>query len=146
MIIRSYSELSRIDDYEDRFNYLKLNGVVGRPTFGFERYLNQKFYTSREWRNVRLECIGRDFASDMGIQEFPIQDQVIIHHMNPMVSEDIIKHEENILNPEYLISVSLATHNAIHYGDASQLRQRVVDRRPGDTTPWSRKDSNVGYR
>lgn len=137
MMDKSYSEMARLESFEDRFNYLQLNGFVGRSTFGFDRYLNQQFYRSAQWKRVRQQVIARDLGLDLGVEGYGIFDKVLVHHMNPIVSEDIIHFDPQILNPEFLISVSHDTHNAIHYGDSKLLRQpSVVERRPGDTTPW----------
>lgn len=133
---RSYSELSMIDLYSDRFEYLSLDGVVGFETFGFERYLNQKFYTSTEWRTIRNHVIVRDDGCDLGHPDRPILGKIIVHHMNPMVSRDIRHAESYILDPEFLISVSLSTHNAIHYGSKEVLQQKTIERKPGDTRLW----------
>ena len=133
---RSYSELSMIDLYSDRFEYLSLDGVVGFETFGFERYLNQKFYTSTEWRTIRNRVIVRDDGCDLGHPDRPILGKIIVHHMNPMVSRDIRHAESYILDPEFLISVSLSTHNAIHYGSKEILQQKTIERKPGDTRLW----------
>ena len=133
---RSYSELIRFPTFLERFNYLKLDGSVGEPTFGSQRYLNQTFYRSEEWKKIRNHVILRDLGCDLGIEDYQIFDQVIIHHMNP-VTEDNIKHNDQcILDPEFLICTSKRTHNAIHYGDSSLLPQGLVTRTPGDTTPW----------
>ena len=133
---RTYSELSKIDSYSDRFEYLSLDGVVGFETFGFERYLNQKFYTSTEWRTIRNRVIIRDDGCDLGHPDRPILGKIIVHHMNPMVSRDIRHAESYILDPEFLISVSLSTHNAIHYGSKEVLQQKTIERKPGDTRLW----------
>lgn len=135
-MIRSYSELQRIDGFFDRYRYLKLNGTVGRSTFGFDRYINQQFYTSREWRQLRSHIIVRDDGCDLGDPNYPIAGRVYIHHMNPMTVEDILEHDESILDPEFLISVTHNTHNAIHYGDESLLPKPYVPRSPGDTRLW----------
>lgn len=136
MTTRSYSELIRIDTFEDRFRYLSLKGVVGDSTFGFDRYINQQFYTSREWRQVRHHVIARDNGCDLGYEGYEIFGRLTIHHMNPMVSDDIIHGDETILDPEFLITTTHQTHNAIHYGDERQLPRRLVERRPGDTKLW----------
>ena len=135
-IIRSYSELRRIDTFEERFDYLQLGGHVGRATFGFERYLNQRFYTSTQWKHVRDVVISRDLGMDLGIEGHEIFDKIIIHHMNPMTSDQLQEGDADVLNPDYLISVSLRTHNAIHFGDESQLAHGPIERRPGDTSSW----------
>lgn len=133
---RSYTELSRIQTFEERYDYLAVGGIVGIDTFGFERWLNQAFYHSREWRHVRHHVIARDQGRDMGVEGYEIYDRLIVHHMNPIAVEDITHSDIDIINPEYLITVSLRTHNAIHYGEKSQLVQPLVRRRPGDTKLW----------
>lgn len=133
---RSYRELLYFKTLEERYEYLRLGGYVGERTFGSERYLNQVFYTSAEWRRVRHHVIARDLGNDMGLLEFPISTNPVIHHMNPITREDIINGNPDILNPEYLITVSLKTHNAIHYGDKSQLPRKYAPRQPGDTKLW----------
>lgn len=134
--MRTYSELAQIDNFEDRFEYLKLGGEVGATTFGFDRYVNQQFYRSREWRLMRQKIIARDIGCDLGIEGYEIYDRIYIHHMNPMTVDDLTHGNEDILDPEYLISTTHRTHNAIHYGDASLLRKDLVERRPGDTKLW----------
>ena len=134
--LRSWTELSRIPDFYERYNYLRLRGAVGQPTFGSERYINQNFYTSKQWRDVRHEVIARDLGCDLGIEGFEIHDKIIIHHMNPMTVEDIEHGNNEILDPEFLISTTMNTHNAIHFGDESLLPRPHVDRRPGDTKLW----------
>lgn len=136
MRIRSYSELRRLDTFEERFKYLALRGSVGAQTFGSERNINQRFYTSREWRQVRHHVIARDNACDLGIDGYDIFTNLHIHHMNPMTVEDIVHGEDHILDPEFLITTTHQTHNAIHYGDEKQLPRRFVERRPGDTKLW----------
>ncbi len=133
---RKYSELRRFHTLEERFEYLALRGLVGDPTFGSERYVNQAFYRSREWRLTRDEVIVRDNGCDLGVPGYEIHGNIIIHHMNPMSVADIVDGNDDILNPDYLICVTLATHNAIHYGDASLLSKKFVERRPGDTKLW----------
>lgn len=134
--IKTYSELCRFETFEDRYEYLQLRGVVGDSTFGFDRYMNQQFYRSREWKRVRIQVIARDNGMDLGCEGYEIFDKIIIHHMNPM-TPDVIQHGDmDILNPEYLISTTHNTHNAIHYGDKSLLPQQFVERHRGDTTPW----------
>lgn len=134
--IRTYSELVQIPEFEDRFQYLMVRGSVGRPTFGHERWLNQRFYTSREWRDLRDFVIARDEARDLGVPGYEIHAKLIIHHMNPMERGDIRHGNDEILDPEFLITTTLRTHNAIHFGDARQLPQPFVDRRRGDTKLW----------
>lgn len=136
MRLRSYRELRHISSFEERFEYLKIGGSVGASTFGFERWINQDFYRSREWRNVRNDVIARDLGLDLGVEGYEIYDRVIIHHMNPMTVDDIEHNAETILDPEFLITTSHRTHNAIHYGDSSLLMKPFVERRPGDTVPW----------
>ena len=133
---RHYHGLSRLQTFEERYKYLRLNGVVGRSTYGFDRYLNQKFYTSTEWRRVRNFVILRDGGCDLGVAGREIRDKIIVHHMNPMSVEDIEHGDEDILNPDYLIATTLNTHNAIHYGDESLLPKKFTERRPGDTKLW----------
>lgn len=133
---RSYSELRRLDTFEDRFEYLSLQGQVGASTFGFDRHINQKFYTSRQWRSVRNYVIDRDEGCDLGIEGYEIHDRVYIHHMNPMEVDDIVHGDPDILNPEFLITVTHQTHNAIHYGDKRHLPRQLAARQPGDTNLW----------
>lgn len=135
-MIRSYSELRRLDSFIDRFRYLQLRGDVGASTFGFDRYMNQQFYRSREWRQLRQHVIARDQGCDLGLDGYEIFDRIYIHHMNPMTVEDIEHGNESILDPEFLISTTHKTHNAIHYGDERLLPQPIVERRPGDTKLW----------
>lgn len=134
--MRTFTELSKLDTFEDRFEYLVLNGLVGESTFGYDRYLNQKFYTSKEWRDVRRQVILRDNGCDLGIEGFEIHHGLLIHHMNPMTIDDIRHGDPKVLDPEYLITTTHQTHNAIHYGDVSLLPRRVIQRRPGDTDLW----------
>ena len=134
--MRTYSELSELKTKEERYNYLACNSRVGLESFGHERYLNQKFYTSKEWRDIRSHVIYRDRGLDMGLDGFEISGRIYIHHMNPMRVEDIVHGNEDILEPEFLISTTHRTHNAIHYGDESHLIQPLVERRPGDTKLW----------
>lgn len=133
---RSYSELRRLDTFEERFRYLALRGSVGRSTFGFDRHINQTFYTSREWRQLRHYIIARDIGCDLGIDGYEIHAEILIHHMNPIGPEAIIDRDPDILDPEFLITTTKRTHNAIHFGDESLLRQPLVPRRPGDTRLW----------
>lgn len=136
MRIRTYSELSQIPTFEERYEYLALRGVVGEPTFGYDRWLNQAFYRSAEWRNIRNYVISRDLGCDLGVEGYEIHDKVIIHHMNPMQQTDLLHGNDDIVNLEYLISTTHKTHNAIHYGDASLLPKQYTPRRPGDTKLW----------
>ena len=135
-MIRTYSQLKSYGTFEERFEYLKLSGAVGATTFGFERYMNQQFYRSKQWRDIRHVVIARDEGNDLGIPGYEIFDRPIVHHMNPMMPDDLIHGEDDILNPEFLITVTHLTHNAIHYGDGSQLAKPLVERRPGDTRLW----------
>jgi len=136
MTTRSYSELRRYDTFEDRFEYLRLNGSVGHATFGFDRWLNQDFYRSREWKMIRQHVIARDWGCDLGVEGFEIHSRLLVHHMNPMTSDDIESGDGSILDPEFLITTTHDTHNAIHYGDANLLRKPFVERQPHDTRLW----------
>lgn len=133
---RCYSDLILIPTFEERFEYLKLSGSVGRDTFGFDRYLNQALYNSYEWRRTRDDVIIRDMGCDLGVEGYDIYGKIMIHHMNPLTIEDIINRNPDIFNPEYLITTTHKTHNAIHYGDAKQLSLGPVVRTPNDTCPW----------
>lgn len=135
-MIRTYSELSRIDTFEERYKYLQLRGEVGWATFGFDRYMNQQFYKSSEWRHVRQFVIARDMGCDLGVEGYEIFDRIYIHHINPMTVENIVHGDGEILDPEFLISTTHKTHNAIHYGDERLLPRPHVDRTPGDTKLW----------
>lgn len=128
--------MRRLKTFRDRYDYLKLSGGVGIETFGADRYLNQDFYRSKEWRRVRDEVIIRDNGCDLGMPGYEIYDRIYIHHMNPITAEDILDRNEDILNPEFLICVSFDTHNAIHFSDESLLPKLPVERRPGDTKLW----------
>jgi hypothetical protein len=138
MTIRTYTELSRLHTFEERYHYLALRGVVGARTFGWERYANQMFYTSYAWKRVRRDVIVRDLGCDLGIEGYEIHkpNKILVHHMNPIEAADISRNDPDILNPEYLICVTHRTHNAIHYGDESQLPRIFVERTPGDTKLW----------
>lgn len=136
MSLRTYSELQKLETFEERFDYLALSGVVGEPTFGFDRWLNQRFYTSREWRQKRNLVISRDLGCDLGVEGYDIHHRIIIHHMNPMRARDIVHGDEDILDLEFLITTTHRTHNAIHYGDASQLPKQFTPRHAGDTKLW----------
>ena len=136
-MIRTYSELIQHSSFEDRFEYLSLHGHVGRSTFGFDRYLNQRFYTSLEWKTLRRHIILRDDGRDLGVEGYEIQGRLLIHHINPVTAKDINEHNiELILDPEFLITTTHRTHNAIHYGDKSLLYQPFVQRQRGDTKLW----------
>lgn len=136
MMNRTYRELKRLKTFEGRFNYLKLKGMVGEATFGWDRYLNQQLYHSSEWRTLRDEIIIRDDGCDLGISGYEIHDIVVVHHMNPLTLEDIENGSFRVFDPDQLICVSHNTHMAIHYGDSSLLPKPLVERRPGDTTLW----------
>ena len=138
MSIRTYSQLIRLPTFEDRFEYLKLKGSVGKDTFGHDRYLNQVFYSSMEWRRLRDRIIIRDNGCDLGIEGRQIGGKVYIHHLNPLGVNDILTHSEYLVNPEYLICVSFETHNAIHYGDINLLPRDPIERKRNDTCPWRR--------
>ncbi len=133
---RRYAELRQLHTFEERFEYLALRGSVGEATFGFDRYMNQMFYRSREWKLVRSHVIARDVGCDLGIEGYEIHDRVFIHHMTPMTPEDIEHGASEILDPEFLITTTHQTHNAIHYGDANLLARPLVERRMGDTKLW----------
>ncbi len=133
---RSYSELRHLETFEERYRYLALRGSVGRSTFGFDRYINQQFYTSSQWRQLRHYVITRDNGSDLGIEGYEIFNRLVIHHMNPMTVDDISHGDDSILDPEFLITTTHRTHNAIHYGDEKLLPRPLVERRRGDTKLW----------
>ncbi|WP_330633942.1 hypothetical protein [Blautia glucerasea] len=137
-MIRTYSELIKLKTFKDRFEYLKLDGIVGEETFGFDRYMNQIFYKSREWTSVRRAVIIRDNGCDLGVEGYEIHGKILIHHMNPINLSDIVHKTDELLNPDYLITTVLSTHNAIHYGDASLLPALPIERRANDTCPWKR--------
>ena len=137
--IRTYSELSKLKTFRERYEYLKLDGTVGEETFGFDRYINQMFYKSEEWKRIRNYVITRDNGCDLGTPDRKIVDSVIlVHHMNPITKEDIINKNEILLDPEYLITTIKPTHDAIHYGDESLLAEDLVIRSKNDTCPWKR--------
>lgn len=134
--MRTYTQLIKLPTFEERFEYLKLDGTVGEDTFGFDRYLNQIFYRSPEWKRVRDEVIIRDNGCDLGIQGHEIYGRILIHHMNPIAVKDILDRADILLNPEYLISTVHRTHNAIHYGNINLLPKGPIVRTPNDTCPW----------
>lgn len=136
--MRTYSELSKLKTFKERFEYLQLNGVVGEDTFGFDRWMNQQFYHSKEWLDIKRQVLIRDEGRDLGLPGYEITGRVLVHHMNPISKEDIIKRSAILLDPEYLICVSKRTHDAIHYGDDRILRPAFFERRPNDTCPWKR--------
>ena len=135
-MIRTYSELRQLKTFEERYEYLRLGGAVGRSTFGFDRYLNQMLYTSQRWRALRDDIIIRDEACDLAIRDREILSRIFIHHMNHITPDDIRYAREHIFDPEFLISTSDNTHNAIHFGDDSLLYRLPPERRPGDTSLW----------
>lgn len=137
MKIRTYSELIELSSFKERFEYLQLNGKVAEETFGYDRYLNQVFYNSYEWKQIRRDVILRDNGLDLGCDDKIIGGRIYVHHMNPILLKDIETRSADILNPEFLISCSFDTHNAIHYGDITLLPDyEIVERRPNDTIPW----------
>ena len=137
MKIKSYSELIEFDTLLDRYRYLKLDGELGAATFGFDRYLNQQFYKLKEWKIARTKVIVRDLGCDLGIEGLEIIGSVIIHHMNPISIDDVKNKNPILIDPEYLISTQLNTHNAIHYGDESLLiLEKPIERSPNDTKLW----------
>jgi hypothetical protein len=136
MTSRSYREVRRIPTFEERFDYLSLGGTVGRSTFGFDRYLNQRFYTSREWRHIRNDVIARDEGCDLGILGYEIHDRVLVHHINPIDVPGIQFAEEDLFDMNNLITTTHRTHNAIHYGDSSLLSKPFTPRERGDTKLW----------
>lgn len=137
-MIRTYEELITFPTFDERFRYLKLNGVIGDETFGFDRWLNQVFYRSYEWKRVRRDVIIRDYGYDLGCETHPINgQQLIVHHMNPILLTDIKDKSDILLNPNYLITTTDSTHKAIHYGDLDYLnRGKVIERSQNDTCPW----------
>ena len=137
-MIRNYTELSKLQTFEERFNYLKLDGIVGKETFGYDRYLNQILYQCPEWKSVRNKVIIRDNGCDLGIIGHEIQNRIIIHHMNPITVEGIKSRNPIVFDPEYLISTVHRTHNSIHYSDEDLLPKNPVERKPNDTCPWKR--------
>lgn len=134
--IRTYSELITLTTFKERYRYLRLTGFVGEETFGYDRYLNQVFYKSREWMDIRDYVILRDNGCDLGIPEREIHGRILIHHMNPITKQDILNRSEFLLDPEYLISTIKVTHDAIHYGDENLLMEEPIIRTRNDTCPW----------
>jgi hypothetical protein len=134
--IRTYSVMRTYETFEERYDYLRLAGEVGADTFGFDRWINQHFYRSREWKDAREFVIVRDNGCDLGVPGRDIRREILVHHINPMTPQDLIAGKQWVLDPEYLITTCKRTHNAIHYGDASQLARGPVERRPGDTKLW----------
>lgn len=142
-IIRTYSELITIPTFLARYEYLRLGGQVGRETFGFDRYLNQQFYHSDEWRSIRDFIITRDLGCDLGLEGYDIHGRIYIHHMNPITVKDIRDYTDYLVDPEYLICTTHNTHNAIHYGDSSLLIAEPVERTPYDTCPWRKTERRM---
>lgn len=137
--IKTYSELMELPTFEERYEYLRLGGKVGEDTFGFDRYLNQIFYKSDEWKSIRNKVITRDNGCDLGIPDREIRgERILVHHMNPITKEDIINRSDILLNPEYLITTVDNTHQAIHYGDSELLYKDPIVRTPNDTCPWKK--------
>lgn len=137
LMIRSYSELIKLPTFEERFDYLKLGGSVGQSTFGYDRYLNQQFYTSGKWRKFRDEIIARDMGCDLGVEGYEINGQpVLIHHINPLKRNDIVDRSPYLMDPDNVITTTYRTHRAIHYGDKSQIFTGLVERSANDTCPW----------
>ena len=136
--IRTYSELITIPTYEERFEYLRLDGLVGEETFGFDRYLNQIFYNSGEWRSLRNNIIIRDNGCDLAMEDYDIKGRIYIHHMNPIAITDILTQSDFLLNPDFLVCTAFRTHQAVHYGDASLLMTAPIERKPNDMCPWRR--------
>lgn len=135
-MIRCYSELKRIESFRERYRYLKLSGIVGESTFGFDRYLNQLLYGSKRWKKTRNDIIIRDEACDLGVEGYEVRHRIMVHHMNPITIEDVELDRDIIYDPENLICTSMNTHNAIHFGDESLIPKPPIVRRKNDTCPW----------
>ena len=133
---RTYSELRRLETFEERFKYLELKGLIGYVTFGFDRWINQRFYKSPEWQSVRNAVIVRDNGCDLGVPGHEIESGLIVHHVNPLSVNDLTHGEEWVIDPEFLITTSLQTHNAIHYGSKDRLPKGPIERKAGDTKLW----------
>lgn len=138
MTIKTYSELIQLPTFIERYRYLRIGGSVGEETFGFDRYLNQKFYKSAEWLSARNYVITRDLGCDLGMEDREIYGRILIHHMNPISIDDIVNRTELLLDPEYLICTTKNTHDAIHYGDENLLIMGPIERSKNDTCPWKR--------
>lgn len=136
LMIRTYKDLQRLNTFEERFEYLKLGNIIGEETFGYDRYLNQLFYKSDRWKKTRDNIIIRDNGCDLGLEEYPIYNRIIVHHMNPITLEDLERDAAKLYNPNFLICVSHNTHNAITYSDVSLLPKPLIERRRHDTCPW----------
>ena len=137
-MIRTYSELIKIPTFLDRFRYLQLGGQVGVETFGYDRYLNQMLYRTTEWKRFRNEIIIRDNGCDLACEGYEIVGKILIHHINPISVEDVLQRDQKVFDPENVISTTLNTHNAIHYGDESLLITEPIERKTNDTCPWRR--------
>lgn len=138
---KSYAELSHLSSFEDRYNYLKVGNPVGEATFGFDRYLNQNFYRSKEWEQARNAVIVRDKGCDMGLKDYPIKGQYFIHHINPLTLDDVKNNSGKLLDIDNLVLVSKQTHNAIHFGDDTIVKEKkVIERSPFDTCPWRKNN------
>ena len=134
--IRTYSELVTLPTFKERFDYLNLHGKVGEETFGYDRYFNQRFYTSKEWRDFRNFIIARDLGCDRGCKDHPIHGRIVVHHLNPISVADIENSTDYLLNPEYAICISSETHEAVHYGDYTKIDRELHERKQNDTCPW----------
>ena len=137
--MKTYTNLIQLPTFKERFDYLQLKGKVGEDTFGFDRYLNQKFYRSKEWKRIRDQVIIRDNGCDLGVDGMDIYGRIIIHHMNPITIDDINNMTPNLIDPEFLICVSQNTHQALHYGDEKILPKGPIERSPNDTSPWRKR-------
>lgn len=136
MSTKTYSELMSLETFEERYRYLRINGEVGAETFGCDRYLNQLFYSSDEWKRFRRNIIIRDMGCDLGIEDREIGGLIIVHHINPITIDDVLQRRKCLMDPENVICVSFNTHQAIHYGDDSLLIQGPIERKMNDTCPW----------
>lgn len=139
-MIKTYSELIRFKTLEERYRYLRIGGRVGEETFGFDRWMNQVFYKDPRWRDIRDEVITRDNGCDLGLEGYDIHGKIFVHHMNPVTKDDILYNFDSLLNPEFLISTSKRTHDAIHYGNEDLLPQSPIVRTRNDTCPWKQHD------
>ena len=140
MTKKCYSELSKLTTFNERFNYLKLDGIVGEETFGYDRILNQLLYKSKKWREARDKVLIRDNGGDLGLEDYPINGRAIIHHMNPITVEDVLNDKPEIFDPEYLITVSNSTHNAIHFSNENNLQKDPIERTQNDTCLWRKQE------
>lgn len=138
MTRKCYTELSKLTTFNERFNYLKLDGIVGEETFGYDRILNQLLYKSKKWRKARDKVLIRDNGGDLGLEDYPINGRAIIHHMNPITVEDVLNDKPEIFDPEYLITVSNSTHNAIHFSNENNLQKDPIERTQNDTCLWKK--------